>query len=224
MTSYLRLVAKSIAASATQPVIEGSSTYTQSGTFLATHPIPYPASVAADELLLCILANDRASPRTTPSGFTEIHAADLTSAQNTQCHIFAKKATGSESGTVDVDQTNSEFGNSAAGVLRISGLPSGWVVGDIGVGTPASAGATSVALNGVTPTGDAPLILRCLMGREYTPGWPSGMTQELRNVQGVNAQVEIRSDDDDSTEGSLTITGGTTNDASSTVTLAVPGG
>lgn len=214
-----------VVGSGATPVIETTAVYNGSGGYDHEHSHNLPTGIAADDLILIVATGERASDLNVPSGYTEIVGVLTSSPVNTSGHVFAKKAAGTESGTVTIDFSNaSHFGKQTSVVMRISGLPSGWTTASIDAGTTSTASETTLTLNGVTPTGSNSLILRCLMARDFTPTWPSGSTiVASRANESTFLQTNVYSDDDNSTEGSYDITGGTTGDALIGVTLAIPG-
>lgn len=156
----------------TLPVVE--SVGTGDTDFSGTATIPYPATVAADDLLILQCGINNASDTvTTPSGWTAFSGNPYSGGSDSRQYLFWKKATGSESGDLSVTWTAANRMNSR--IYRFSGQDL-----TTPLGTPSSSTGASGTLSdeGVTTTQADSLALNFfVIGRENVSlSAMSGMT------------------------------------------------
>ena len=131
--------------------------------FSGTATVPYPASIAADDLLILHCGiNNNSDTVTTPSGWTAFPGNPYSGGSDTRCYLFWKKASGSESGDLSVTWTAANRMNSR--IFRVTGQHL-----TTPFGTPSSSTGASGTLadEGVTTTAADSLALNFItFGRE----------------------------------------------------------
>jgi hypothetical protein len=128
-----------------------SVTHTTFSTDATAHLVDMPATVVANELLLCFLGCDGGSGSTvtTPSGWALIGQSNQST--NVRGGVYGKIATGSEGGT-QVDFVTSVAEQAAAQVYRIQGNVEITSTDAIGVVTGSNSNAGVTTIDPTTPT------------------------------------------------------------------------
>jgi len=140
--------------------------------------VPYPATVNADDILICYVMNFVSGATiSTPSGWTQIYKDESPSSR--AFAWYAKRATGSESGTLTVTTSGTLW--SFGVMVSFSGVTTSDPFYESAVGTP-EAGSDDVATAGeITSTGDNELaIVMTGIMKDVTVGaWSGGYTEDL---------------------------------------------
>lgn len=131
------------------------------GAVATTLELPYPAGIAANDILLVLLSSDvgTGTNLTTPTDFTAI-GSEVDEGTTFVCNVFWKRATGSESGTLTIAQSSGGGGSDVfMGTMHaISGcVASGDPIEDTDV---AQTTGTSLTSGTVTTLGDNRLIVQ----------------------------------------------------------------
>ena len=138
------------------PEFQAAGTGTREGAWSTSSPaeIEYPTGIAAGHLLLCHFECELAASATTPTDWTLLYGPlDLTSLRRS--YIFAKSATGSESGLLSVPCTVGGTSQDAAGrIYRFTGwansatMADNFEGGSFGTGTDATIEQPSITTSG----------------------------------------------------------------------------
>lgn len=123
-----------------------------------TVAIPYPSGISAGHLLLLQVLCYNIETVTTPADWTLLYGPDTAAAgvQGRQ-YIYAKSATGSESGTLTVTASNSDIGGR---IYRFTGWANASpITANFEAGATANGSDASIEIPSVTTTGTDELVV-----------------------------------------------------------------
>jgi len=148
------------------PVLQTSTT--SAGATSASVAVTYPASIAANDIVIVSIYKENANAVTPPAGFSEIPTAPTTTAVQAQ-HTFWYRAAGGETGTVTFSWTGSVF--HAAAAHRISGCTTSGNPYENTLSAPSTNSSnTSVATLNVSIASTSANTLLYWAGTDFTGG------------------------------------------------------